>query len=155
MSKENYVCLSDFLEMTRPLKRDLYNIYRAVFEKVTTSERCNDIVFHIEYIYYDRINEKVSFRYIKGNNMNAISQIDNFLNYMVVATRYAGSESNTFAKEFLDAYRQEDGIKKCLFILNQYEKDIKYYRKSVTVIDVLFVLVMILFELIYCLIKMD
>ena len=63
MSEKNQKNLSEYLMLNRPSLSDLYAIYDSLFHVLISEGHGENIVFNIEYIYYDRKRKKIRFKY--------------------------------------------------------------------------------------------
>ena len=96
--------LSEFFDDNRPVVMDLYNIILAVMSMLVNSDAPNNIIFHIEYIYYDRRSGKLKFTNCKEFNADALKQVNALMMQIHIAIEYAGKDTNTFLNVFSQAF---------------------------------------------------
>lgn len=145
--------LSEFFDDNRPVVMDLYNIILAVMSMLVNSDAPNNIIFHIEYIYYDRRSGKLKFTNCKEFNADALKQVNALMMQIHIAIEYAGKDTNTFLNVFSQAFASDRGVSECMELLDKYENELCSLNKRFSSTNILFVLTVILMEVLLFLIS--
>lgn len=142
--------LSEFLDYNRPVVMDIYTILSAVIDKLNTYNEPNNLIFHIEHIYYNRGKGTVCFTMCNGYQQNATMQIHKLLMQLESAVKYAGNETNSFVREFHALYGSDGGLEKCTAMLKKYEQEIKSMDNRCSIFNTIFIVIMVAIEILLC-----
>lgn len=144
----SYMIFSDFIDYTRPDKRDIYILFKAIVNVMHNSPHKGDISVNIENILYDRDKGKISFIECRIRRRNFYYELDELINYLISRLRYAGEDVYEFIKSIRYSF-DNYGIKGIYNVLSAYEEKVKNEKKAVSVSDLIFIMCIITAQILY------
>lgn len=151
--------LSEFFDENRPVIMDMYIILNAVTRKLLCNEGKNNIIYHIEHIYYERETNTIKFSCCERSLKNVYLQMIELLEQLHIVTKLADDETKNLLKLYTAAFMKSQktsvlgkycyDFEECKAMMEVLEIKGKRYNKPFTLVNALFVLSIIIFSVLF------